>query len=70
MRRTASLVACVALLAVAGWLELVSGFALAPAQVTVLVATLATFGWQLWTRSTPRTGPSAGPPAAASSGAV
>ena len=50
--------AWLALLAVAGWLELVSGFALAPAQVTVLVATLATFGWQLWTRSTPRTGSS------------
>ena len=39
------------LLAVAGWLGLASGFALAPAKVIVLVATLATFGWQLWTRS-------------------
>ncbi len=40
-------------LAVAGWLGLASGFALAPAKLTVLVATLATFAWQLWTRSAP-----------------
>jgi hypothetical protein len=39
------------LLAVASWLGLASGFALAPAKMIVLVATLATFGWQLWTRS-------------------
>ena len=32
---------------------LASGFALAPGKVVLVVSTLATFGWQLWTRSTP-----------------
>ena len=41
------------LLSVAGWLGLASGFALAPGKVVLVVFTLATFGWQLWTRSTP-----------------
>ena len=41
------------LLAVAGWLGLASGFALAPGKVFVLLATVATFGWQIWTRSPP-----------------
>ena len=47
-------------LAVAGWLGLASGFALAPAKLAVLVATLATFGWQLWTRSAPGPEPTKG----------
>jgi hypothetical protein len=49
------------LLAVAGWLGLSWGFALAPGEVAILVATLAGFGWQLWTRSTPRPPPAGGP---------
>jgi hypothetical protein len=48
------------LLAVAGRLGLASGLALSPGQVAALVVTLAGFGWQLWTRSTPRQ-PAVGP---------
>jgi hypothetical protein len=38
------------LLALAGWLGLASGFALEPFKVLLLVATLVTFTWQLWSR--------------------
>lgn len=41
------------LLAIAGWLGLASGLILTPVQAALLVVTLATFGWQLWTRSAP-----------------
>jgi hypothetical protein len=44
------------LLAVTGWLGLSSGFALSPGSVAILVATLTTFGWQLWTRPAPHPG--------------
>jgi hypothetical protein len=39
------------LLAVATWLGLAAGFMLEPFRLALLLATLFTFGWQLWTRS-------------------
>jgi hypothetical protein len=50
------------LLAIAGWLGLASGFALGPGTVAVLVATLGTFGWQLWTGPAPRSALAGGEP--------